>query len=1212
MKTYTYEEVLKNTVEYFAGDELAANVWISKYALKNDKGEFLELDPEMMHERLASEFARIEDMFGGSRKLSKREILEYFDHFNYIVPQGSPMYGIGNKYSKVSLSNCVAVASPEDTMSSIIERGKEIANLSKHRCGVGIDISTLRPEGAKVNNAAGTSSGAWSFADLYSSIIKMIGQCVAEDQLVLTKRGLVKIKDIIPKKDYVWTKSGWILVSSLLNNGEKEVYKITTNSGFEIETSSDHIFISENNGNLFEKRLKEFSIGDSIILIPGSVNDHEYVKLGKVEYKVRGNNKSNRLNNYLFPDFLNEDFAYFLGYSYGDGNIELDRFGEPYVLTLACSNDWPLIKERLQQCSQNCFSAKLKVNKADGDLERLRLNSKLVLNLLSFNKLLKGYSKDLAIPSQIFCSPDSVKISFLSGLFDSDRYNGGKKSGYYFNTISKKLAQQIQLLLMSMGIYSKIHVERRSDKGWNDLFKVAISGTIAQKRLVENFRDSIKISKKSFVSKIDYTQTPYKARSLGIKHNKFPYISGESYLSCNAFEKIKQEYKNDYGNLLIKSSIKSIEKVGIKNTYDLVLPKEHLYFCQGFQIHNSGRRGAGMISMDVRHPDIEKFVTMKSDLTKVTGANVSVKLRDDFMRAVQKDEEFVLRFPCEGPEIKFSRIVKARDIWNLIVESATKTAEPGILMWDNILNYLPAQSYKEFSTITVNPCSEISLSAFDSCRLISINLKNFVVNKFSKNAYFDFAKMKKVVSAAMRLSDDLVELEIEKLDSIINSCDEKSEKELWSKLKNSGFRGRRTGLGTHGFADVLACMCIKYDSDEAFGLTEKIYDTLRNEAYRESIELAKERGPFEVFNWETEKDNLFINNLPDNIKENLEKYGRRNISILTNAPTGSVSIVSQTSSGIEPVYKNTHIRRKRINHNDEVSKVDFVDDTGDKWQEFKVYHKNVKDYLELNKDSEIPDFFVESDSVDWKKRIKIQSIMQSKIDHSISSTINLPENTSYEIVANIYMEAWKAGLKGVTVYVDGSRSGVLVSNKKESSFEYRDAAIRPEVVECDINNVVVKGEKWTILVGLYDGKPYEVFGGLSKMIEIPKKFKTGQLIKVHKSKHKRRYDLKFGEDGLIKDVTSVFDNPDYQVLTRMVSLALRHGAKPSFLVEQLQKDPDNNLTSFSRVLSRVLKKYIADGTSVTSDRVCTSCESESLIYQDGCVLCTACGWSKCM
>lgn len=537
-------------------------------------------------------------------------------------------------------------------------------------------------------------------------------------------------------------------------------------------------------------------------------------------------------------------------------------------------------------------------------------------------------------------------------------------------------------------------------------------------------------------------------------------------------------------------------------------------------------------------------------------------------------------------------------------------------MWDNITSNLPAHSYAEdgFKTICTNPCAEIPLSAYDSCRLISINLKNFVENAFTPEATFNFEKFTEVASAGMRLSDDLVDLELEKLNKIIEVSDTPDEKELWSKLYVAARDGRRTGLGTHGLADALARMQVAYDSDEALNIVSEIYGTLRNASYRESVNLASERGSFPVFNWNKEKENLFIQRLPEAIKQDIARFGRRNISILTNAPTGSVSILSQTSSGLEPVFRNSYIRRRKLSHDEVNVEADFVDELGDRWREFEVFHHNVQEWKNLTGREDVADFFVESDQIDWQRRIEIQQAIQDNVDHAISSTINLPSGTEPSVVGNLYLEGWRRGLKGITVYVDGSRSGVLVTKSEAStveSFPQYSAPKRPSVLDCDIHHTTVQGEKWVVLVGKMDGKPYEVLAGEASLIEIPRRFNNGTLTKTSFKTKENRYDLTFGDDGVIKDVVRVFDNPTHSAFTRMISLGLRHGAEVKFMVEQLQKDKHSDMFSFSRCVSRILKNYIKDGTEV-SDRTCPSCGEDTLVYQDGCKTCaTGCGWTAC-
>jgi len=804
-------EVYKSTLAYYNNDELPAKVWMDKYALKNKEGEYLERTPADMHKRLASEFHRIES--GYKNSMSYKHIYSLLENFKYIVPQGSPMYGIGNPYVNISLSNCVVVASPEDSMTGIINTARDLANLYKNRCGVGLDISSLRPEGMRVNNSSRTTTGAWSFADFYSFVTRMVGQ--------------------------------------------------------------------------------------------------------------------------------------------------------------------------------------------------------------------------------------------------------------------------------------------------------------------------------------------------------------------------------------------------------------------------RGRRGASALTLDIRHPDSPQFIGMKRDLEKITGANISVRISDDFMRAVESDSMFTLKYPVGSETPVITREIRAKQLWDSIVSSATASGEPGLLMWDTIVNNLPAHEYDRFKTSSINPCSELFLSAYDSCRLVSLPLKHFILNAFSKKARFDFSLFEKVIRAAVRLSDDLVDLELEKVETILRTVDTQEEQDLWSKLLESGKAGRRIGLGTHGLADMLACAGFKYDSEESVALVNRVYRKFRDVAYDESCELAKERGVFPEFSWEVEKGNAFIKRLPKKLRDKIKKFGRRNISILTLAPTGSVSIVSQTSSGVEPVFRNKYIRRRKVSDNDTDTSVDFVDNTGDSWKEYDVYHRNLKEWFDSQdmepSDEKVPDIFVTSDKIDWNKRIEVQATIQKYIDHGISSTINLPRHTDKSVVSEIYFNAWRSGLKGITVYVDGSRKGVLVE-KREGLLKHSKPPKRPSALACEIHQTSVKGTPWVVFVGLMEHEggnllPYEVFAGESYKIKIPKKYTVGRIVKRPRKTTRSMYDLVCGNNDdelLIHDIVEMFDDSINAAFTRTISLALRHGTPVRFVVEQLGRDKDGDLFSFSKAVARVLKKYIQNGETPTSDKVCPSCSHKTLVYEDGCPLCKGCGWSRCM
>jgi ribonucleoside-diphosphate reductase alpha chain len=660
-------------------------------------------------------------------------------------------------------------------------------------------------------------------------------------------------------------------------------------------------------------------------------------------------------------------------------------------------------------------------------------------------------------------------------------------------------------------------------------------------------------------------------------------------------------------------------------------------------IGQAGRRGALMLTLDVHHPDVIKFATMKADLQKVTGANVSVRLSDAFLKAVDEDTEYEQYWPMEGPK-QYSKMVKAKDVWKIIIDVACRTAEPGLIFWDRMTQFLPAHSYKQFRSRSCNPCAEISLSAYDSCRLISLNLTGYVRNAFTKPS-FDWDLFTSDIKLATQMCDNLVDLELELIEKIKTACDGKEEKELWQKLWQAGHDGRRTGLGTHGVADALAQMNIKYDSEEALEMVDKIYSALCHTAYETSTELAKIRGPFAVWDWAVDKDNKFIQSLPDWLQAKIKKDGRRNIAMLTQAPTGSVSIVSKcgefarwnVSSGVEPVFRNFYIRRKKINPNDK-ARVDYKDALGDTWQEYPVFHPNVKNYLEKVrgyslttsddafdditikklKEEKLPEYFTTSDQIDWKYRIQLQAREQLMIDHSISSTLNLPKGTTSDTVGNIYLAGWKQGLKGITVYVDGARQGVLITESEKSSkidptirpekIVVMSAPKRPKTLPCDIHQVTVDGKRWTTMVGLLHGVPYEVFLGYSEQLHLPTKIKTGNITKTGKGK----YQLHVGEGDdelIIKDIINVFDNPQSAWATRLLSMSLRHGISTSYLSDVLSKD--GKINDINRVIARVLKKYIPDGEKVTLSTACTNCKGTNLKYQEGCVSCIDCGNSKC-
>lgn len=660
-------------------------------------------------------------------------------------------------------------------------------------------------------------------------------------------------------------------------------------------------------------------------------------------------------------------------------------------------------------------------------------------------------------------------------------------------------------------------------------------------------------------------------------------------------------------------------------------------------IGQSGRRGALLLSLDIKHPDALLFAKSKQDLNYCTGANISLQISDEFMECVSGDKEFIQQFPIDSTDPIVTKTVRAKELWNEIIKCAHNSGEPGLLMWDSCIKNLPASVYKSdgFYPISVNPCGEQILSANDSCRLTSICLTQYVKNKFSDTAYFDFNSFERDVRIAMRLMDSVVTAEtkavgriIEKIkrDSLNDEALFKKEFQLWNNVLDRAIKGRRTGLGTHGLADCLAQLTLKYDSQDALQVVDKIYQTLMVSAYDESTEMSKDYGSFPIFDFEKEiKECLFIQRLPSTLLEKIKKYGRRNITILTNSPTGTISILSRCSSGIEPTFRQMYIRRRKINATDLKSKVDFIDPSGDKWMEFPQFEQNILRYFAANNEqipevkSEtellklLPEYFITSDKIDWKSRVRLQGTIQQYMDASISSTINLPNSTPVEVVSELYMEAWKSGLKGVTVYRDGCRTGVLVSNetyekqKKQSGITRSMAPTRPEKLPCEVHFTTIRGQRYVVIVGLMRGAVYEIFFGKYNN-QIPERSFSGFVEKKGKSK----YILNFIDEIDFKqvDINKYFDNEDYAAATRLISMSLRHGVPLNYIIEQLQK-ASSSIVEFGSAVSRILKKYIKVEDIVKDITYCKNCESTNIEikHEDGCisVVCKDCAFidSKC-
>ena len=672
------------------------------------------------------------------------------------------------------------------------------------------------------------------------------------------------------------------------------------------------------------------------------------------------------------------------------------------------------------------------------------------------------------------------------------------------------------------------------------------------------------------------------------------------------------------------------------------------------EVAQDGRRGALMLSVSIKHPDSESFIDAKMTEGKVTGANVSVKLDDEFMQAAVENRMYTQQFPIDSDHPMYTKEVNASALWKKIVHNAWKSAEPGVLFWDTILRESVPDCYADlgFRTVSTNPCGEIPLCPYDSCRLLAINLYSYVVNPFTPEAYFDFDLFKKHVALAQRIMDDIIDLELEKIEKIMEKIDSDpesdevkgTERHLWEKIYRKSGLGRRTGVGITAEGDMLAAMGLRYGTEEATDFSEKVHRTIAIEAYRSSVCMAKERGAFEIYDAAREANNPFINRLREadpELYEEMKKYGRRNIACLTIAPTGTTSLMTQTTSGIEPVFMPVYKRRRKVNPNDANVHVDFVDETGDSFEEYTVFHHKFLTWMEANgydstrryTQEEIDDLVAKSpyhkatsNDVDWLMKVKMQGRIQKWVDHSISVTINLPNNVDEDLVNRLYVEAWRSGCKGCTVYRDGSRAGVLITTQKKSDNKSEKECnckppqvveVRPRVLEADVVRFQNNKEKWVAFVGLLDGHPYEIFTGLQddeEGILLPKSVTTGRIIKNYDEEGNKRYDFQFenkrGYKMTVEGLSEKF-NKEYWNYAKLISGVLRWRMpidQVLKLVDSLQLDSEN-INTWKNGVARALKKYVQDGTAAAGK--CPNCGHETLVYQEGCLICKTCGSSRC-
>ena len=681
-----------------------------------------------------------------------------------------------------------------------------------------------------------------------------------------------------------------------------------------------------------------------------------------------------------------------------------------------------------------------------------------------------------------------------------------------------------------------------------------------------------------------------------------------------------------------------------------IVPFMERYSNSTREVAQDGRRGALMLSLSIKHPDAERFIDAKVDTGKVTGANVSIKIDDEFMRAALSGKKYHQQFPIGADHPKYAQDIDAKKLWEKIIHNAWKSAEPGVLFWDTILRESIPDCYADegFNTVSTNPCGEIPLCPYDSCRLLALNLYSYVDKPFTAEASFDFAKFRDHVGKAMRMMDDIIDLELEKVEQIIAKIDADPEEadiryvesNLWKKVREMALKGRRTGLGITAEGDMIAALGMRYGSDEAVAFAVEVHKTLALAAYGASVEMAEERGAFPLYDAARELDNPMIARIREAdpaLYERMVKSGRRNIAMLTIAPTGTTSLMSQTTSGIEPVFRPVYKRRRKINPSDHNVKVAFVDDTGERFEEFYVFHHNFVEWARVNghdtstlatiSDAELEKLVAASpyhkataNDIDWVAKVKMQGAIQKWVDHSISVTVNLPNEVSEELVADVYRTAWECGCKGVTVYRDGCREGVLLDKKQKKKGGDKGAADgslkRPKSLPADIVRFRNGQEEWIAFVGLMDGRPYEIFTGKLEedALYIPRKITKGNIIKVREADGKKRYDFqytdRYGYTNTVGGISRLFDE-EFWNYAKLISGVLRHGMPIDNVVSLIESLHLNSETinTWKNGVERALKQYIVDGTK--SKEKCPSCGQETLVYQNGCLTCVSCGYSKC-
>jgi len=1201
-KTFTYQEALDESIKYFNGDELAAKVFIDKYALRNENMDLVESTPDDMHRRIAREFARIENKKFKS-PLSENEIYDLLKGFDRIVPQGSPMYGIGNKYQFISLSNCYVVESPLDAYGSIMEADENLVQISKRRGGVGIDISHLRPSGAPTKNAARTSTGVVSFAERYSNSIREVGQAGRRGALMVTLN--VHHPDILEfakvKRDLTKVTGANIsirLTDEFLSAVDKdEEYE----QRWPIESASPIISRKVNARSIWNIIVENahHMAEPGLLFWDNIINESPADCYSELGFKTISTNPCcfaadsdvyvmtqcgiKEIKSVTSKDkiFINQtqEWASTSGY-FNAGKAEtfdvLFKNGEKITIT-----------ENHKLCTVKSKRKGTKVSYSEGELVELK-------NLKVGDKISIHTEPTMGIKlSEKGSLEEGIIMGFLTGdgclSYHDDRQN-------YPATILAFWEKEYDAAEVALQAINKL--------GYNlNLVSNSVNGTksLRSTKFTEDFTNKHKFNVWKFKSHDMQNEFLFDCSMDFIKGFLNAYFTTDGTVTCNHEAKSYAIQLSSINNKALHQVKQLLLHFGIKSSIGIAREAGESEFKNG-----------------------GKYATKDCYRLTITGVHNIIRFKENlnFYCAHKQDKLISI---CE--KYAMDRTPKCSNYTEIVSIDSVGAKDVGCIEVDTW--------HKFTANGIISGNSEIPLSAFDSCRLMLLNAFGYVENPFTKKASFNFEKFNADAEICQRLMDDLVDLEAECIDRIlskISSDPENSEVKarevsLWKKIKQAALNGRRTGTGATAIGDALAALGLQYVSEDGIAMTEEIYKNLKLSAYRSSVKMAKEIGAFPVWDWKKEKDNPFLGRIKDedpSLYGDMKKYGRRNIALLTTAPAGSVSILTQTSSGIEPQFMiDPYIRRKKGNPGDVGFRSDFVDQNGDHWMEFKIYPPKVKMWMEITGEKDLrksPWSGSTAPELDWRKRVHLQSVAQKHLDHAISSTLNLPSDVSISSVDEIYRTAWKSGCKGITIYRDGCRTGVLVSESKknpEDEILITKAPKRPETLSCDVHHCVVKGKQYFVIVGKMKEKPYEVFASMNHISDenddllISKSFVSGTLTKESRGRY--RADLNDSSDNSMR-IKKIGDKltEEEAALTRIISTALRHGADVQFIVHQLEK-VEGSMHGFSKSIARALKKYIPNGVEVSGE-TCSNCETKdkcALVRQEGCITCKSCGWSKC-